>query len=98
VLSLEADRDRRMPREMRQGFAADAMVIDSLRLKIRDLERRNEQLAFEIRCGAATQEIARNQIEEMQKLLDQEKVERDEVWRQLSAHKKAQAASQEMRQ
>jgi chromosome segregation ATPase len=94
LLSAEAESDRRASR---QSLTGDAMVINSLRLKIRELERRNDQLAFENRCFVTSQEHAQTQLEEMQKLLEQGKLERDEVWRQLAVtRQKNEAFSEEM--
>jgi chromosome segregation ATPase len=87
IVGLQADQERQ---ERGPKPSADALIVGAFQSQIRELKRKNERLAYDNMLLTNTQDITQAEMIEMQKRLDEERIEREQICHQLTRIRTAQ--------
>jgi chromosome segregation ATPase len=79
LLALQSEEDRKSDIFRGQKCKKDNLIIEALRIKVRELERVNENLDFANRTLRNSEEMRDAELADMQRRLDQEQNERDRL-------------------
>jgi chromosome segregation ATPase len=83
IIGLLAEKERIVTRGHGSKPSADTLMLGSYQAQIRELNRKNEKLAYDNMLLSNTQDLSQAQLTEMQKRLDEERMEREQIYQQL---------------